>query len=263
MATLPAQRAQPPRGERYFDISGLPLDDKYQFVTAAHGKTGDILQIAIVKRKSDGKNFLRDTMQMTQMTRIRRHQSLMILRTIQHENIHQIVDAYINVARNTVTTYAEINDLGSLINFSDFNELGRGNKRAYQDKLPIGFAWHVLLQILRGLCYLAYGYRSLAKVVETSNTVLGWDPIYHGSILKRDKTASLALKNSKTGKYPDVVLMVLLAPKGDHGSSVTIISPHLVRRKWRLPIGSYMIWLRSLSSCMAFYAILIQVKWER
>ena len=94
---------------------------------------------------------------------------LEILQRLRRINIFKIVGTYIVEITKDVTLIYEVCDLGSALQFADNNKIGNESTQ----QIPIAFAWHIFSHSLRVICYLAYGYRTIREVLETSGSGVG------------------------------------------------------------------------------------------
>jgi hypothetical protein len=162
---------------------------------------------AAVRRLSDGRSFLRVFYPGMHYSGPGYYhgpgllrQKLEIIQKLRHSNIVKIEEAVITEDDNAIV-YQEMADLGEITKFAETNEIGEGRT----EKIPIAFAWHVLSQGLRAICYLTYGYHRMKDVIASSDAAPGWDPVVHTRIFDGSKSR-LYLKTSGKGKYPTVVL---------------------------------------------------------
>ncbi|KAI9783620.1 MAG: hypothetical protein M1816_001211 [Peltula sp. TS41687] len=171
--------------------------------------------VYVVKRKADGVRCVEKRIPTSEvhvdsiLTR-----ELVTLRSLEHPNITQYVDAFISLQSTppAAALYMEYCDLGSL---EDMVEKYRQQRRQQQHAgnnnnnnhssrsglpIPESFIWHAFHCLLKALAYMHSG---IADVNSFCLPVPGWQTVLHRDI----KPANVFVKTAdRGGRYPSIVL---------------------------------------------------------
>lgn len=152
--------------------------------------------VFVVRRKVDGVKCVEKRIAPAEVIRGVLTQELVMLRSLDHPNITQYVDAFISLRSNppAASLYMEHCDLGSLE-----DTIRRYRHRHDGSHMPESFIWHTFHCLLKALAYMHHGITD----IKTFSPVSNWKTVLHRDI----KPANVFIKTAdRGGIYPSIVL---------------------------------------------------------
>lgn len=159
--------------------------------------------VFVVKRKVDGLRCVEKRIPPGEVVRGILTKELVTLRSLEHPNITQYVDAFISLhsVPPAACLYMEYCDLGSLQDIVD-----KYHRRHDGSYIPESFIWHAFHCMLKALAYMHHGIIDINSFFPLPN----WKSVLHRDI----KPANIFIKTAdRGGIYPSIVL-------GDFGIAV-------------------------------------------